>query len=149
MRMVQSEQERHGATTVWFSAWVYAQEQEIWAALLQSITMRLARQLRLVGKARFSLRLLQHSLVWDRLLYDGPKFVALVLFLALPAVVGSLLADRAGAALARLVNSAGIVGTVFWGSGTPPNPAHCPHSRIRSLIFHFTGQWISKSTWDF
>jgi hypothetical protein len=65
------------------------------------------------GKARFSLRLLQHSLVWDRLLYDGPKFVALVLFLALPAVVGSLLADRAGAALARLVNSAGIVGTVF------------------------------------
>src|SRR6266496_503311 len=54
MRMLERDLAASDATTVWFSAWLYGQEKEIWAAFLQSLTSRLAARLRFSEKLRFS-----------------------------------------------------------------------------------------------
>jgi hypothetical protein len=112
MRMVEREL-RPGATVVWFNAWLYTQEKEIWAAFLQSLSTQLIARLRMPEKARFSLRVFQHGLAWERLVYEGPKYLVRALLVALPFVVTSFLMPLTGRILGSLLNSAGIVGSVL------------------------------------
>ena len=53
MRMLERDLAARDATTVWFSAWLYGQETEIWAAFLQSLTSRLAARLRFAEANRY------------------------------------------------------------------------------------------------
>jgi hypothetical protein len=143
MRMLQRQLDEREVTTVWFSAWVYAREDEIWAALLQSIATRLTGEMRLAGKTRYALRLFERSLAWDRLLYEGPKYLVGLLLLALPVIVGGLLAEQVGPAIARWLNAAGIVGTVAVGMWYVVKPggeaalkdAHPDFTLYRSMDF--------------
>ena len=143
MRMLQRRLDGRGATTVWFSAWVYARENEIWAALLQSIATRLTGDLRMAGKTRYALRLFERSLAWDRLLYEGPKYLLRLLSLALPVIIGGVLATQVGPAIAHWLNGAGIVGTLavgMWYAIKPGTEAalkdgHPDFSLYRSIDF--------------
>jgi hypothetical protein len=111
MRMVERDLQPSGLHTIWFSAWLYGQEQEIWAAFLQSLTTRLWNKLKLLEKTRFSVRLFRRGLAWERLLFEVPKYLARLALSALPVFAGMLLSERLGGELGRLVNSAGIVGS--------------------------------------
>jgi Cdc6-like AAA superfamily ATPase len=65
MRMVEEDLKAREVHTVWFNAWVYGQENEIWAAFLQSLTTRLWKKFGPIEKARFSVRLFRHGLAWS------------------------------------------------------------------------------------
>ena len=54
MRMLERDLVATAATTVWFSAWLYGQDKEIWAAFLQSLSSRLVDRLHFADKLRFS-----------------------------------------------------------------------------------------------
>jgi hypothetical protein len=121
MRMIERGLEAR-ATIVWFNAWMYTQEKEIWAAFLQSLSARLMERLDLVDKAGFSLRVFRRGVAWDRLLYDGPKYLLRIALVALPIILAGLLAPKAGQVLSNLLNSAGIVGSLllaFWYAVRP------------------------------
>jgi serine/threonine-protein kinase len=112
MRMLERELAPRDVTTVWFSAWPYAQEQEMWAAFLQALTIRLTERLGLRDKLRLSAGMFRRSLAWDRLLHEAPRLLLRAALVAVPAAVGALLVTTATDTLSRLVGSAGVAGSV-------------------------------------
>jgi hypothetical protein len=112
MRMVERELAPHDVAAVWFSAWPYAQEQEMWAAFLQALTIRLTERLSLRDKMRLSAGMFRRSLAWDRLLYEAPRLLLGAALVALPAAAGALLFATATDTASRILGSAGVAGSV-------------------------------------
>src|SRR5688572_5867266 len=112
MRMLERRLEPMGATTVWFNAWLYNQEEHIWASFLQSLTDRLADRLRPWDKWRFAVGVYRRGLAWTRLLYEVPRLVVRMLLVGVPVVLGAFLATRAPTELwQRILESAGAAGS--------------------------------------
>jgi protein kinase-like protein/KAP-like P-loop domain-containing protein len=112
MRMLERELESRGVTTVWFSAWLYNQEKEIWAALLQSLTTRLANRLTLTQKIRFATGVYRGGFKWSQLLYEGPQVLARAALIAAPALAGGWLSGSTGSQLGSfLLQTGGIAGS--------------------------------------
>src|SRR5450432_2295035 len=59
MKMIERNLDPKLAVTIWFNAWVYGKEQEIWAAFLQAITLQLQEKLAIREKVGLSRRLFQ------------------------------------------------------------------------------------------
>ena len=115
MRMVEQGLIERRVPIAWFSAWLYAQEKEIWAAFLQSLTLRLTAGLGPAGKARFSFRVFRRGFAPERLLYDLPRWLMRLGLVALPVVAGTLLAGQVSEVLGRLLGAVGVAGTVLLG----------------------------------
>ena len=116
LRLIEAELMKQKVTTVWLSVWPYAQADEIWAAFLQTLSQRLAKQLGLGEKLRFSARLLKGGIDWSRLIYKAPNYVLGLLLVAVPTIVGLLLQDHVGAWLGKLLNSTGVAGSALLGA---------------------------------
>ena len=64
MRMLERELKSAGIATVWFNAWQYGNEDELWAAFLQSIFNKMQADLGLFRKLSFKLKLLLKRIKW-------------------------------------------------------------------------------------
>jgi hypothetical protein len=76
MRMLERALRAEGIATVWFNAWQYGKEDELWAAFLQSILNRMEAQLSLFYRLSFRLGLLFRRVEWRSV----PGFLAQLLF---------------------------------------------------------------------
>jgi len=112
MRMLERELAASDATTVWFSAWLYGQEKEIWAAFLQSLTSRLASRLRFSEKLRFSASVFQRGLSGTMLLYQLPEYLWRAALVVAPVMVAALLARTAAADTAVVLHSGGALASL-------------------------------------
>lgn len=116
MRMLERDLEERGVTTVWFSAWLYNQEEEIWSAFLQSLSTRLARRLPLRDKLRFAAAVYRSGFDWSQLLYELPRLVGRIALIAIPVVVGTWLAGETASKVGALfLQAGGAAGTVALG----------------------------------
>jgi protein kinase-like protein/KAP-like P-loop domain-containing protein len=114
LQMVERDVRQRGATTTWFTAWLYNQEKEIWAAFLQSLVSRIAAELPLLDKIRFSAAVYRRGLRGERLLYDGGRLVVRAALVAAPLFMGAVLATSAASGLlATLLQSAGAAGSAI------------------------------------
>jgi hypothetical protein len=117
MRMLERDLDQKSVTTVWFSAWLYNQEQEIWAAFLQSLIRRLAARLPLRDQARFSAGIFRSGFTWEKLLYEAPRLLWKVLIVTLPVLFASIFASSiASHAGALLLQSSGIITSTLLGA---------------------------------
>ena len=91
MRMLEARLQKHERTTVWFGAWLYNQEKDIWAALLQAMASTLARRLSPWQKLRFALGLYNEGIDGTRLLLALPAAIGMALWVGLPILAGYLL----------------------------------------------------------
>jgi Cdc6-like AAA superfamily ATPase len=124
LRMLGRDLEKRGVKTVWFSAWLYNQEQEIWAAFLQSLTSRLADRLSLKDKIRFSAQVYRRGFAWSRLLYEAPRIVVRVAIVAAPVLVATLLATEIASKVGSvLLQASGALGTALLAAGALLRPA--------------------------
>jgi hypothetical protein len=145
MRMVEEDLKAREVHTVWFNAWVYGQENEIWAAFLQSLTTRLWKKFGPIEKARFSVRLFRHGLAWERLLYEVPKYLVHIALVALPVLAGALLSERLGGLLGRLASGAGIAASCAAGLALLKSVAKTVFKNSAPTS-RFIGPWTSSST---
>ncbi len=120
MRMLQERVEQQGMTTVWFNAWLYNKEDEIWAALLQSLTATLSRRLGLLQKIRFAFGVHDRGMDTARLMYVAPGAVAAGLGVALVCLVTYLLSQLFPTEAVRTVTQVGGVGASRTALDPPP-----------------------------
>ncbi len=62
MKMIEGRLKTEGILTIWFNAWQYSREDELWAAFLQSVLNQVKDDLSCIQRIRFSFRLLWHRL---------------------------------------------------------------------------------------
>lgn len=115
MRLIEERLKPGGSATVWFSAWVYGREDEIWAALMQCLVTQISKRLRFVDKLRFSLGLYARGLAWDRLLLTSPQILIRALLIAAPVVIAGILttAPQISGSIATALTSAGLFGSAL------------------------------------
>ena len=89
MRMLERELKNAGIATVWFNAWQYGNEDELWAAFLQSIFNKMQADLGLFRQLSFKLKLLLKRIEW----HDAPGLVLKYLFRILLALIPLLIID--------------------------------------------------------
>ena len=67
MYMLESRLQQAGLATVWFNAWQYGKEDELWAAFLQSVLNKMEVELSFWKKLRFKTRLLFKRIEWRQM----------------------------------------------------------------------------------
>jgi hypothetical protein len=112
MRMLERDLAATEATTVWFSAWLYGQEKEVWAAFLQSPTSRLADRLRFTDKLRFSAGVFRRGLSGSLLLYQLPEYLWRVALVAAPLLAAAVLSPTVAGEAAAVLRSGGAIASV-------------------------------------
>ncbi len=94
MRMLAAELERSGTLTVWFNAWQYSREEELWAAFLQSLLLQIRGRLGLLRRLAFSLNLWRRRFKWA----EAPEYFLSLLWrlavVAAPLVVAGPIAQQ-------------------------------------------------------
>lgn len=74
MRMLQGRINKRGVMTVWFDAWQYNNETELWAAFLQSVINKMEDKLPFLDKLDFKFRLLLRRFDEDHLYEELTRF---------------------------------------------------------------------------
>ena len=67
MEMIEEEFAADNLTTVWFNAWRYSQEDEMWAAFLQSILNKVQGKQGFRERLKFKGRLFKNRVRWQNL----------------------------------------------------------------------------------
>jgi hypothetical protein len=89
MRMLEKELKSAGIATVWFNAWQYGNEDELWAAFLQSILNKMQADLGLFRKLSFKLDLLLKRIEWR----NAPGVILEYLFRVVVVLIPLLIID--------------------------------------------------------
>jgi hypothetical protein len=89
MRMLEHELGREGITTVWFNAWQYSDEDELWAAFLQSILNKIRYSLGSFRLPIFKAKLFFRRIQWENL----PRLILEFLFRIIVAILPILIID--------------------------------------------------------
>jgi protein kinase-like protein/KAP-like P-loop domain-containing protein len=112
MRMLERELAAARTTTVWFSAWLYGQDKEIWAAFLQSLSSRLADRMRFADKFRFSAGVFRRGLSGSVLLYHLPEYLWRVTLVVAPLLLAAVLGHTLPSDTALALHSGGALTSV-------------------------------------
>lgn len=112
MRILQRKLKTKGITTIWFNAWIYSREEELWAAFLQSMLNITKDNLGLFQRIRFNLKLLWHRTNWPRVF----EYVIRALIVISPIIFALPLMQQIGS---ELYNRIALIGTgvVTFGLG--------------------------------
>ena len=110
MRMLQQRLEAKKLQTVWFNAWLYSKEDEIWAALLQSLMSTLSRTLTWRQKIRFALGLHDRGRDASQWMMALPRVLVTVLGILIPLLAGYLLSLLFPTETGRTVTQLGGLG---------------------------------------
>lgn len=89
MYMLNENLEKDGLITIWFNAWQYSKEDELWAAFLQSIINKIEGELNFLKKLHYKIKLLFKRIKWRKL----PGEIIQYLFRALLVILPLLLID--------------------------------------------------------
>jgi len=89
MRMLEKELKSADIATVWFNAWQYGNEDELWAAFLQSILNKMQADLGLLRKLSFKLDLLLKRIEWR----NAPGVIVEYLFRVVVVLIPLLVID--------------------------------------------------------
>jgi len=86
MKLVEKniKSEDEGILTIWFNAWQYSQEDELWAAFLQSLLNQIKEQMNWFQWVKFSLRLLLNRIDKNKLLGQLVSYALRILIAAVP-----------------------------------------------------------------
>ena len=110
MRMLQRRLEAERLQTVWFNAWLYSKEDEIWAALLQSLMSTLSRTLTWRQKVRFALGLHERGFDAAHAMMAAPQVLVTMLGVLIPLLAGYLLSLLFPTETGRAVTQLGGLG---------------------------------------
>jgi serine/threonine-protein kinase len=89
MQMLEKELERHGLITIWFNAWQYGNEDELWAAFLQSMLNKIQNSLGPLRLPVFKVKLFFNGLKWNEI----PGFLVNLLFRICISLIPILILD--------------------------------------------------------
>lgn len=89
MRMLEKELNKEGITTVWFNAWQYSNEDELWAAFLQSMLNKISYSLGSFRLPIFKTKLFFRRIQWENL----PRLILEFLLRTILAVLPVLFID--------------------------------------------------------
>jgi hypothetical protein len=109
MHMLEQELKQRRLVTVWFNAWQYNKEDQLWAAFLQSLLNRIRADLKPLQRLRFDWRLL-----WARFDWQAAPEVALLYLVRALGVALPLVVAWPASLLMRQVVEAELV---RWGGG--------------------------------
>lgn len=96
MRMLEDALKAEGIATVWFNAWQYGKEDELWAAFLQSILNKMRDDLHLFQEIRFGIKLLWNRTDWRNALEHMLQYLLRILVVVSPIIVTWPLAQQIG-----------------------------------------------------
>jgi hypothetical protein len=118
MRMLENTLKSEGVVSVWFNAWQYGKEEELWAAFLQSILNKLKADLRQLERLKFNTNLLWNRIDWDNALENALKYTLRILIVIIPIAITWPLSRRiqqeAYNAILRILGGTLSVGLGFW-----------------------------------
>lgn len=115
MRMLEADLRRGKVTTVWFNAWQYSREDELWAAFLQSILNQLHSKFGPFQSILFALSLMHHRTNWKAVPQLILEYLARCVATLLPIVLASSVAQQARSDLAHdlIQIGGGLVASAF------------------------------------
>lgn len=118
MHMLEHDLREKGLVTVWFNAWQYSKEDQLWAAFLQSLLNRMRNDLRPFQRLQFDWSLLRARVDWNALPQVAVLSTWRALVAALPLVaawpISQLMGETALAVLVQVGGGAASVGLAAW-----------------------------------
>jgi hypothetical protein len=119
MHMLEAQLEADGLTVIWFNAWQYDKEDELWAAFIQSTINKIQNKFHFFRRWLFNAKLLMRRLRWNLI----PGFILRYLFRIIVVILPLLLVDpltgnlqpaaqtliQAGGSLMALILAIGLV----------------------------------------
>lgn len=98
LRMIETKVKERGIKTVWFSAWRYNREKELWVALLQSVLNQMSEQSSCYQSLKVNIKVWLHRINRKAIVREILKTLALIcisfvlaaLLLMLPAIKGKM-----------------------------------------------------------
>src|SRR5262249_5958854 len=109
---------REKMTTVWFNAWQYSTENELWAAFLQSVLNKMHADLRPLQKVVYNLRLLIRRVRWQEILGFLAVYSLRLAVSLVPLIVSLLLTptlrDQISTSLLQLGGGLASTAVGFW-----------------------------------
>lgn len=117
MGMLESKLTERGAITIWFNAWQYSKEDELWAAFLQSLINKVQGKLGFFQRWIFSSSLLLRRIHWRDIPGALIEFLARAIIIILPLLLinpltGTL--QQAGQAIAQFGGRIVAGGLAVW-----------------------------------
>lgn len=128
MQMLRKSLKKVGMTTVWFDAWQYDKEDELWAAFLQSVLNRIDEQFSPLQRTVFHLRLLWARIDWRHVPGLTLLYLGRLIFVSVPILLAWPVSQQVGSLLA---------GTL---SGVGENTA----AAVSATMGQAVGQWLVK-----
>ena len=95
MKILKADLEKEEVNTIWFNAWKYSKDENLWAAFLQSILLDIKKNLKIQNKLYFNICMFWNSMKWE----DLPGFLlanVLKIFISLIPYLVSWLYSQGG-----------------------------------------------------
>lgn len=115
MRMIEKRVKSEGIPTVWFDAWQYSKEDELWAAFLQSILNRIKDELNWIQNIRFSMSLLLHRIDKEKLPGQILSYSVRFIMAIMPLAIALLASQQMGQQIYQITTqlTGGVVTMIF------------------------------------
>jgi hypothetical protein len=123
MSLLRNDLRQEGLATVWFNAWQYNQEDELWAAFLQSLLNQIGEDLPLLEKIEFYLRLFTYRIDWQTAIKLVAQTLFRILVVITPLILVWPLVQRWWSGpyqvVLKLAGGAVAAGAGWWGAMKP------------------------------
>lgn len=84
LKMVQDEIRADGTQTIWVNVWQFGNEQDVWTAFLQSLLLKIKREMPFLRRLMFNLGVLRRRIDWERVNKKIPEALVRVAVVVLP-----------------------------------------------------------------
>lgn len=113
MHMLEQTLKSDGIVTVWFNAWQYSKENELWAAFLQVVLGKVQAELKPLQKSVFRFRLLTRRINWQDVPSYIIQYLIRILIVVIPVIVLDPVTQQIQPEARSLVQTGGSVVTAI------------------------------------
>jgi predicted ATPase len=109
LRMVTDELRQRNVQTIWVNVWQFGNEEDVWSAFLQSILLKVKREMPWLKRLLFSFGLLRRQIKWDEVGKRVPEFLFRVLIVIVPLFISLTFLAANPSASSKVTVGAGTI----------------------------------------
>lgn len=115
LKMVQDELRGSKTQTIWVNVWQFGSEEDVWTAFLQSLLLKIKKEIPLFRRFLFDIGLFRRRINWEKVSKKIPELVIRLIIVVIPLYISvSYLSTSDQSGSGRLAAGAGtLLGTIL------------------------------------
>ena len=87
LKMIRDELAKQKTQTIWVNVWQFANEEDVWTAFLQSLLLKIKKEIPLLRRFLFDLGLFRRRINWEKVSQKIPELVVRVVIVVVPLLI--------------------------------------------------------------